>query len=117
VRKSGLPRIAYAVECKQYSEPLNATEVTAIIKGKFDENYPSCDLFFIVSLSFTGPVSSLTYPGYSLYILEKLESGAYQLRKTLAQTENGKCVILVSLKVIWGVDYDELVSALNSAKL
>jgi hypothetical protein len=117
IRKSGLPRIAYAVECKQYSEPLTAPEVAAIIKGKFDENYPSCDLFFIVSLSFTGPVSYLSYPGYSLYILEKLNSGAYQLRKTVAQTENGKCVILLSLKVIWGAAYGQLEAELNSAKL
>jgi hypothetical protein len=116
---SALPREAFVVECKQQKNSLSAKLVEEVLFKKF-AHHPQCTLFFIVALGFTrGVESSMSYPGYTFYVVKKRARDVIGLIKI--ETGNGghakKCVILVSLKEIWGSRFKELSGMLNLAKL
>jgi hypothetical protein len=117
---SALPRAAFVVECKQYSDPLTPSLVEEVLFKKF-AHHPQCSLFFIVALGFSvGVESGMSYPGYKFYMVKKTGPDVIELRRT-TESQDGrratKCVILVSLEEIWGSRFKELCGLLNLAEL
>jgi hypothetical protein len=122
VREIDEARIAFAVECKQYAEPLTLPQVKGIISTKF-KPYHQSPLYFIITMEFTGKVPSISVPGHRFWILERVSINflrLVELRSSDAPPvrRDDKIVVLISLEVIWGGDrrhFDDLSDKLRLA--
>jgi hypothetical protein len=112
--KNDPPRCAFAIECKQEQQALCCARVTSIVTGKLKE-YPDCPLLFFFALDFGPSVAELSIRGLSFWALEGDPPNSFRLVRLSRHGREKTCVILISLKVIWGPErYDKNEEALRN---
>jgi hypothetical protein len=95
-------RCAFAIECKQEKKPLSGSRVINIVTGKLRDNMQRYPLLFIFALGFGTTVSGVKVNGCSFWELKGNPPNSFRLVRLSEVGREKTCVVLISLKVVWG---------------